>query len=188
MWAHYSWGVHRGGAFTPVKCTLCGYAAATERKWRADVAAWEKLPDAEQKAACKAHNGCSEDVACGECAPEGPEDDDDADFLRACVAAVAHKHHHQLLFIPPACHFGMERAGVDQLHLVYLNHFKHLFNHTVHANLPSRKKKLVAAYLKQCGFYSYAAPPPLPPHFYHTRTMVRPLLGRDPGEEQVANK
>ena len=36
-WAHYSFGIHRGRAFTPVHCRLCGYKAATETKWRADV-------------------------------------------------------------------------------------------------------------------------------------------------------
>ena len=46
------------------------------------------------------------------------------------------KHHHQLLFMPPFVHLGMERAGVDQLHLVFLNVFKLLFSYTVHDGLP----------------------------------------------------
>ena len=28
--AHYSYGIHRGGAFTPVHCKLCGYTRETE--------------------------------------------------------------------------------------------------------------------------------------------------------------
>ena len=28
--AHFSYGIHRGGAFTPVKCRLCGYKCDTE--------------------------------------------------------------------------------------------------------------------------------------------------------------
>eukprot|EP00965_Chrysotila_dentata_P148683 4909792-Pleurochrysis_carterae.AAC.1 len=51
----------------------------------------------------------------------------------------------------------MEHAGVDGLHLSYLNIFKHLFNYTVHQALPDTKKKLVKAYLRDSGFYSYDA-------------------------------
>eukprot|EP00965_Chrysotila_dentata_P235441 6200755-Pleurochrysis_carterae.AAC.1 len=51
----------------------------------------------------------------------------------------------------------MERAGVDGLHLIYLNIFKHLFNYTIHQPLPDTKKKLVKAYLRDAGFYSYDA-------------------------------
>ena len=53
--------------------------------------------------------------------------------------------------------FGMRRCGVDQLHLVYLNVFKHLFKYTIHEPLPDSKKKVVSAYLKAAGFYSYDA-------------------------------
>jgi hypothetical protein len=52
---------------------------------------------------------------------------------------------------------GMERAGVDQLHLVFLNLFKHLFKYTVHEGLQPSSKKLIANYLKEAGFYSYDA-------------------------------
>eukprot|EP00966_Prymnesium_polylepis_P064191 1488285-Prymnesium_polylepis.1 len=51
----------------------------------------------------------------------------------------------------------MERCGVDQLHLVFLNMFKHLFKYTVHEGLPTSRKKLVSNYLKAAGFYSYDA-------------------------------
>eukprot|EP00966_Prymnesium_polylepis_P263870 6096137-Prymnesium_polylepis.1 len=40
------------------------------------------------------------------------------------------QHFFQDLFVPPMVKHGMERAGVDQLHLVYLNLFKHLFKYT----------------------------------------------------------
>jgi hypothetical protein len=36
----------------------------------------------------------------------------------------------------------MERAGVDQLHLIYLNLFKHLFKYTIHEGLPGKSSKL----------------------------------------------
>ena len=53
--------------------------------------------------------------------------------------------------------FGMRRCGNDNLHLVYLNMFKHVFKYTVHEPLPESKKKLVRDYLKEAGFYSYDA-------------------------------
>ena len=46
---------------------------------------------------------------------------------------------------------------MDQLHLVYLNFFKHLFKYTVHESLPTLKKKLVRDYLREAGYYSYDA-------------------------------
>eukprot|EP00965_Chrysotila_dentata_P075768 2503442-Pleurochrysis_carterae.AAC.1 len=51
----------------------------------------------------------------------------------------------------------MERAGVDGLHLIYLNIFKNLFNYTVNQPLPDKKKKLVKAYLREAGFCLYDA-------------------------------
>eukprot|EP00965_Chrysotila_dentata_P180459 5956783-Pleurochrysis_carterae.AAC.1 len=51
----------------------------------------------------------------------------------------------------------MLHAGVDMLHLVYLNLFKHLFRYTVHDGLPGTKKKLVQDYLRNAGLYSYDA-------------------------------
>ena len=68
------------------------------------------------------------------------------------------KHFFQELFVPPMVHHGMERCGVDQLHLVFLNMFKHLFKCTVHEGLPDMRKQLVPNYLKTAGFYSYDAP------------------------------
>ena len=49
------------------------------------------------------------------------------------------------------------RIGADQLHLIYLNFFKHLFRYTCHENLPEKKKKLVREYMREAGFYSYDA-------------------------------
>ena len=152
-WAHYSFGIHRGRAFTPVHCRLCGYKAATETKWRADVLAWEKMSDEERKAATDMHNGAaSDEVRCQECCPEGEEEDADADEAWGC-----NKHYHQLLFVPPGVHHGMDKAGVDLLHLVDLNFFKHLFAQTIHNKLQPKKKKLVKEYLRLAGFYSYDA-------------------------------
>ena len=63
-------------------------------------------------------------------------------------------HWHVELFMGPMpLGFGMRRIGVDRLHLVYLNMFKHLFKYTIHEPLPESKKKLVANYLEEAGFY-----------------------------------
>eukprot|EP00965_Chrysotila_dentata_P081019 2674273-Pleurochrysis_carterae.AAC.1 len=51
----------------------------------------------------------------------------------------------------------MEHAGVDGLHLISLNIFKHLFSYTLQQGFPEKKLKLVRAYLKEAGFYSYYA-------------------------------
>ena len=68
------------------------------------------------------------------------------------------KHWHVELYMGPMLKgFGMRRCGVDQLHLVYLNVFKHLFKYSIHEPLPDSKKKVVSAYLKAAGFYSYDA-------------------------------
>ena len=128
-WAHYSPGVARGGAFTEFKCECCGYEP-TERQWRADLAEWHAMPDEERTKRQRAH----QDPYAGE-----------------------QQHFHQLLYHPPLPHHGMDRAGVDLLHLIYLNLFKHLFNYTVHHNLPAAKKKKVREFCKEAGFYSYDA-------------------------------
>ena len=52
---------------------------------------------------------------------------------------------------------GMQSAGCDQLHLVYLNMFKHVFKYTIHEPLPDSQKKIVSRYLKAAGYYSYDA-------------------------------
>ena len=132
-WAHYSPGVARGEAFTPVHCNCCGYKADTEAKWRADLKAWHAMSDEEQAAAQAVHM-------------------DSGDPLNS-----HQQHHHQVLYMPPLPHHGMDRCGVDNLHLVYLNIFKHLFKYTVHEGLPESKKKLISKYLKDMHFYSYDA-------------------------------
>ena len=67
-------------------------------------------------------------------------------------------HWHVELFMGPMPKgFGMPRCGADQLHLIYLNMFKHLFKYTIHEPLPESKKKIVSAYLSAAGFYSYDA-------------------------------
>ena len=67
------------------------------------------------------------------------------------------QHFHQVKYMTPLPDHGMERCGVDNLHLTYLNVFKHLFKYTVHEGLPPTKKKLVSAYLRDMKFYSYDA-------------------------------
>lgn len=49
----------------------------------------------------------------------------------------------------------MDRCGADNLHLIYLNLFKHLFKYTVHEGLPESKKIMVRDFCKNAGFYSY---------------------------------
>ena len=78
------------------------------------------------------------------------------DQRRAHVAGGRHWHV-ELFMGPMPKGFGMQRCGVDTLHLVYLNMFKHLFKYTIHEPLPDSQKKLVAEYLSGAGFYSYDA-------------------------------
>ena len=66
-------------------------------------------------------------------------------------------HWHQLLMMMPLFNFGMDRVGVDQLHLVYLNFFKHIFKYTIHEGLPDSKKQIIADYLVAAGYFSYNA-------------------------------
>lgn len=51
----------------------------------------------------------------------------------------------------------MDRCGVDNLHLLFLNIFKHLFRYTVHESLPPSKKFIVREYVRAHGYYSYDA-------------------------------
>ena len=67
------------------------------------------------------------------------------------------QHFHQLLFYPPLAHHGMCRVGVDNLHLIYLNLFKHLFKYTIHEALAASKIKLVRELFRDAGFYAYDA-------------------------------
>uniref|UniRef100_A0A7S4BZD0 Uncharacterized protein n=1 Tax=Chrysotila carterae TaxID=13221 RepID=A0A7S4BZD0_CHRCT len=107
--AHFSPGVARGGAFTPFQCPCCDYKP-TERAWKADIRKFQLLSDAEQSSHIAQHNEIGQ-------------------------AEHKWKHHHQIVFTPPLVHLGMEHAGVDGLHLIYLNIFKHLFNYTIHQHL-----------------------------------------------------
>ena len=131
-WAHYSPGVAKGGRFTPFECSCCGYKPS-EKVWRADLAAWHLKTDEERAIARAEHHG-------------------DGDELNS-----NYKHYHQELFMTPLPHHGMDRCGVDNLHLIYLNLFKHLFKYTVHEGLPQSKKILVRNFCKDAGFYSYDA-------------------------------
>ena len=146
--AHWSWGVYKGGAFTRINCE-CGYDPS-EEEWLADIAAWQGHTDAERKEADAAHNETGKFAPpIGPC-PEGEEEE----ILDNTPPKV---HHNQLLFCPPGCKMPIWRQGVDQLHLIFLNMFKHLFMHAIHKNLQPEKKAFVKQYLRAAGFYSYDA-------------------------------
>ena len=81
-------------------------------------------------------------------------DEEQKQELRQHVQNGAHWHV-ELFMGPMPKGFGMRRCGADQLHLIYLNMFKHLFKYTIHEPLPESKKKIVSAYLSSAGFYSY---------------------------------
>ena len=115
-WAHYSPGVAKGGSFTPFKCKCCGYQPS-ERAWRADVAAWHRKTDDERAEARKVHRGGGDELNTNK------------------------QHYHQELFMPPLPHHGMDRCGADNLHLIYLNLFKHLFKYTIHEGLPESTRR-----------------------------------------------
>ena len=127
--AHLSKGLFYGGKFTPFECPECGYRP-TAAQAKADLKRFNSMSDAEQKQERAQH------LAGG-------------------------KHWAIELFMGPmAKHMGgrlMRRCGADQLHLIYLNMFKHLFKYTVHEPLPESKKKIVSEYLSAAGFYSYDA-------------------------------
>ena len=96
-------------------------------KAKADLAAFNAMSDEEQKEARRAH-------------------------------VKGGRHWHIELFMGPMPKgLGMRRCGVDNLHLVYLNVFKHLFKYTIHEPLPASKQKLIAHYVREAGFYSYDA-------------------------------
>ena len=158
-WAHYSPSAARGGRFTRFTCSCCGYSPS-ETQWRADLAKFNGGTDEEQAKWMEEHS------------EKGVRPED-----RKWLA-----HHLQILYMPPGVHNGMDRAGVDALHLIYLNLFKLHFSYMCHDPMPGApqparrsrgaetaerrppdphtadgKKKLVKAYLKKAGFYSYDA-------------------------------
>ena len=90
---------------------MCGYSP-TENEWLKDMSDFEKLDDDEQKAARKKHRENGEEVY------------------------KWRRHLFGELFMTPLLHLDCKDIGVDMLHLLYLNLFKHLFNYTVHQPLP----------------------------------------------------
>ena len=126
--AHLSKGLFYGGKFTPFVCPDPECGySPTAAQAKADLRKFNALTDAEQHEVRKSH-----------------------------VAGGAHWHVEYLMGPMPKG-LGMKRCGCDNLHLVYLNMFKHIFKYTVHEPLPESKKKIVASYLKAAGFYSYDA-------------------------------
>jgi hypothetical protein len=128
--AHLSKGLFYGGKFTPLNGGRgCPECgyAPSAAQAKADLARFNALDDDEQKEERRRH-------------VEGG------------------MHWNQELFMGPLPkELGMRKCGNDQLHLIYLNWFKHLFKYTCHEPLPASKKKLVSEYLKAAGFYSYDA-------------------------------
>ena len=126
--AHLSKGLFYGGRFTPFTCPDPNCGYSPgAAQAKADLARFNAMTDDEQARARKVH-------------VEGGS------------------HWHVLLYMGPMPKgFGMRRAGVDNLHLVYLNMFKHLFKYTIHEPLPLSLQKRVAKYLSESGFYSYKA-------------------------------
>ena len=104
-WAHFSPSVAKGGRFTPFVCSCCGYAP-TQAQWRRDLQAYSAMTDKDQKAAQAAHRNSGDEM--------------NSTF----------QHFHQELFTPPLPHHGMDRCGVDNLHL--------------NSNLPQRLQAPVA--------------------------------------------
>ena len=126
--AHLSKGLFYGGKFTRFVCPECGYNP-TQAQAKADLARFGALTDEEQK-----------------------------EERRQRVQGGKHWHVELLMGpLPKGLKGGMLSCGNDQLHLIYLNWFKHLFKYTCHEPLPASKKKLVSEYLKAAGFYSYDA-------------------------------
>ena len=93
-WAHYSPGVAKGGKFTPFRCSCCGYEP-TEKQWYADLERFRCMTDEERNAVRAEHM-------------------DKDDELNSHM-----QHYHQEIFTPPMLEHGMERCGVDGLHLNY---------------------------------------------------------------------
>ena len=72
--------------------------------------------------------------------------------------------------MPPAVCNGMESAGADNLHLIYLNIFKMLFNYTIHQNLPGARPLLLLPSVpsrpvrpRAADALLHEAPPIIPP-------------------------
>lgn len=130
---HYCPSVARGGKFKRFKCPHCGYNP-TEKQWRKDLDEFDKLAPEQQKVRRKEHNEIGK-----------------SEFIWS-------RHEHGTLFLYPLLHLDMEDIGVDQLHLIYLNIFKHLFRYTIHDAAPDKvKRTILKDYIAEAGFYSYDA-------------------------------
>ena len=112
--AHYDPGVARGGNFRGKWTCPCCLYSPKERKWRADLATYNELSEDDQAARRSIHNETKGN-----------------DF-------GYRKHYHQTLYMPPALWLDMSEFGVDGLHLIFLNMFKHLFRYTIHDGLPRK--------------------------------------------------
>eukprot|EP00966_Prymnesium_polylepis_P323100 7379321-Prymnesium_polylepis.1 len=91
-WAHYSPGVAKGGEFTRFTCSCCGYSPS-EKQWYADLKKWNDMTDEQQKVARAKHADAGEELL------------------------PTKQHYHQELYLFPLPRHGMDRCGVDNLHL-----------------------------------------------------------------------
>ena len=110
-WNHVCPSVARGGKFKRFRCELCDYNP-TEAAYNKAQADFHKKGDAEQKEDRKAHRE------------------------NGCTTYQWNRHHFGELYMSPMLDLDFRDIGVDMLHLVYLNVFKHIFNYTVHQSLP----------------------------------------------------
>ena len=115
-WNHVCPSVARGGPFKRFKCELCDYYP-TEAQWRKAMRDFDAKTDDEQKGERKVHreNGC--------------------DIYKWS------RHFFSEKFMSPLLHLDHKDIGVDMLHLIYLNVFKHLFNYTFHQPMPGESAR-----------------------------------------------
>lgn len=120
-WNHVSPSAARGGRFKRFKCEIRGYNP-TESQWNNDMRNFGAKDDDEQKAERKRHreNGQQEYQWC--------------------------RHFFREKFMSPMLHpVDLKNIGVDMLHLIYLNVFKHLFNYTIHQSMPGEPARTLPA-------------------------------------------
>ena len=116
-WNHVCPNVARGGRFKRFKCELCGYNP-TEAQWNKDMATFDALNDDEQKGERKIHRE------------------------NGCLIYQWKRHYFSEKYMSPLLLLDLKDIGVDMLHLIYLNVFKHLFNYTIHQPMPGESAGL----------------------------------------------
>ena len=59
-----------------------------------------------------------------------------------CLIYKWNRHYFSEKYMSPLLHLDLKDIGVDMLHLIYLNVFKHLFNYTIHQPMPGESAGL----------------------------------------------